>query len=119
MNTPQSQVTSKGTRTISSITIDAQGSIYNLDIKTGIRIYTGDMANKIKLNHKVPIVAFDEVTVTAKNEGMIDIIFSQTTNEITKEADIVAAIRCANTEQLKGVLETINDTLKKEAEREL
>ena len=94
-------------------------SCTSIDIHTG-EVYTNSMVTKeVKLTYKVPVVAYDRVTVMGYKEGTFDILFLKTTSTgVIEEVDVVAGVRCYGTEQLKQFIQTINETLKKEQQRE-
>lgn len=106
--------TSKSIPLTSSITINAHtGEI--------ISQWSAKISNMstIKFNYKVPVVAYDRVHVNNYQNQHFDILFLKTTTEgENEEADVVAAVRCVNQEQLGHLISTISDVLKKETERE-
>lgn len=76
--------------------------------------------NNLNLNYKVPIVAVDGQTVLISTAGPASLIFFQARGQAgpTLEADVVAAVRLHNLDELKNLQKLITDTITQHETRE-
>ena len=76
--------------------------------------------NNLQLNYLVPIVTMDGHVVIVNDHGVPTLIFFQGRNQQSDSlsADVVAAVRLNNLEDLKNLNKAIDDTIKKHKDRE-
>lgn len=74
----------------------------------------------VNLNYLVPVVSTDGNAVLVSDQGVPTLLFFQARQQHNDHvhADVVAAVRLGNLEDLKGVAKAINDTVKKHQSRE-
>ena len=74
----------------------------------------------LHLNYKNPVVASDGHSILITDQGPVTLVFFQVRAQATDhvDADVVAAIRLHNVEELKGLQKGIEETLKKHQDRE-
>lgn len=79
-----------------------------------------DSQGNVQLNYLVPIVAMDGHAVIVSEQGVPTLLFFQGRAQDDKslKADVVAAVRFANLEDLKGLNNAITDTIEKHEKRE-
>jgi len=97
-----------------------QGSLTTTRLTIGPNgLYTNHMA--IKLNHKIPVLAYDNLTLKTKADGSFQLIFSQYVTEGTdnEEADVVAAVQVVNEAKWIEMRDYIDSALKELKKREL
>ncbi|MEX0881701.1 MAG: hypothetical protein WDZ34_02415 [Candidatus Saccharimonadales bacterium] len=79
-----------------------------------------DPQQNVNLRYSVPIVTTDGHVVMVSDQGVPTIIFFQGREQHDDHlhADVVAAVRLNNLEDLKNLSKAINDTVKKLQSRE-
>ncbi len=76
--------------------------------------------NDLKLNYKTPVVASDGNSVFIAEQGPATLVFFQVREQDgqTVKADVVAAIRFHNLDELKQLQKSIDETIKRHESRE-
>lgn len=76
--------------------------------------------NNLHLNYKEPIVASDGHTIFIADQGPVTLVFFQARGQAQDhlDADVVAAVRLHNINELKELKKNIEDTIKKHKDRE-
>ena len=76
--------------------------------------------SNINLNYLTPVVTMDGHVVVVSDHGVPTLIFFQGRNQqgSNLSADVVAAVRMNNLEDLKNLNKAIEDTIKKHKDRE-
>ncbi len=76
--------------------------------------------NNLELNYQTPIVASDGNSIFIAEQGPATLVFFQVRQQAgqTVQADVVAAVRFHNLEELKQLQKSIADTIKKHESRE-
>lgn len=79
-----------------------------------------DKQGNINLNYLVPIVSMDGHAVVVSDQGVPSLLFFQGRSQsgASLNADVVAAVRFNNLEDLKALNKAIQDTIKKHESRE-
>lgn len=79
-----------------------------------------DQQNDIKLNYTAPVVTTDGHIIAVSDQGVPTLLFFQARDqhEGHVHADVVAAVRLSNVEELKNLSKAINETVKKHHDRE-
>jgi hypothetical protein len=74
----------------------------------------------VNLNYTVPVVTTDGHAVLVNDKGVPTVLFFQARQQHDDHlhADVVAAVRLANLEDLKNLSKAISDTVKKHQTRE-
>ena len=74
----------------------------------------------VNLNYTTPVVTTDGHAVLLNDQGIPTLLFFQTRQQHDDHihADVVAAVRLNNQEDLKNLAKAINDTIKKHTSRE-
>jgi lauroyl/myristoyl acyltransferase len=74
----------------------------------------------VNLNYATPIVVADGNAVLLSDQGVPTLLFFQTRQQHDDHlhADVVAAVRLNNQQDLKNLAKAINDTIKKHDSRE-
>lgn len=68
----------------------------------------------LNLNRKHPIVAVDSTAILTKQNGAVDLLFLQFTNEGPQpSADVVAGVRLNSIAELEDLQHTIEESIKK------
>jgi hypothetical protein len=76
--------------------------------------------NNLQLNYKQPVVASDGNIVMINEQGIASLLFFQIRQQTDQEtkADVVAAVRLTNLQELKQLQKVIGDTIKQHESRE-
>lgn len=74
----------------------------------------------VNLRYQVPVVTTDGNVVMVSDQGVPTVLFFQTRQQEGNnlQADVVAAVRLGNLEDLKNLQKAIADTIKKHGSRE-
>ncbi|HEY5549827.1 MAG TPA: hypothetical protein VIK37_01320 [Candidatus Saccharimonadales bacterium] len=79
-----------------------------------------DSQQNVNLNYTVPVVTTDGHVILVSDKGEPTVLFFQARqqHEDHLHADVVAAVRMNNLQDLKNLSKAINDTVKKYQSRE-
>lgn len=74
----------------------------------------------VNLRYTTPVITTDGHVVMVSDQGLPTLLFFQTREQHNDHlhADVVAAVRLANIDDLKNLSKAINDTIKKHQDRE-
>lgn len=79
-----------------------------------------EQQGNVNLHYTVPVVTTDGNVVVVSDQGVPTLLFFQGRNQDgnTLQADVVAAVRLGNLDDLKNLQKAIVDTIKQHSSRE-